>query len=578
VTPLPQDQVGLQTQLTPSVDPTLGSKAAFKAGDLEAGIGPATAWDKYKAAMELAISDAPTGVPGLGADDLINGTWTRAAARWATERQLDAEGRTKISPQEANQKYPGMPKPFNEPIHEEIASLQWSENERKNKYREYIRRGGGLNAAEEMLTGAPTMLDPVNVLAAMATGGAAKALGVGKSVTANLAENAISNLAVDVPTHFMQKAEGQDPSIEATVFGSLGGAMLGTAAHYAGSAMWKKLSRMKDNLPTSLKEEGIRTAVAQVAMGKNVDVEHIVAQNELRRSGVAENVDPRQVGAPLEQGTVFGAHGSDGANIPLSDHGVDGVHVTEHPDVANNVASNPDGLTSGSVVRYKLDENAKLLELDKPASPDLKTSIESKLGPELASKLDITEKTTPNEIMDQLMMLNKKEIDAPKLLQETATDLGYHGFSETAMHEGQPSHQNKTIFDESKLTPIEQTMADKSTTPSLTPDERGAFAEKTLAPESSRHYDQKIVDEIHQLQAEKGSLTSKLEEINKANESLADRSIKASIDEKTKAGSVDAFDEQVKQDLQNIRDEIQMAKDQKEAIDAYSFCETKGGL
>lgn len=146
-------------------------------------------WDTFVSKLKLASLDSGVGfIPGY------EGPLIRSAVEHSMESDLAAQNQPKLTPEQANKMYPGLPVPFNEPVYPQTADLIASTQKRRDDLQAWIAQGPGLGAPLEALTGAAagglaglSTGNPYGVAAGAVMGGAFGAYAGGASVVAGFA-------------------------------------------------------------------------------------------------------------------------------------------------------------------------------------------------------------------------------------------------------------------------------------------------------------------------------------------------------------------------------------------------------
>lgn len=146
-------------------------------------------WDTFVAKMKLASLDSGVGfIPGY------EGPLIRSAVENGMESDLSDQNAPKLTPEQANKMYPGLPVPFNEPVYPQTADLIASTQKRREDLQAWIAQGPGLGRPLEALTGAVagglaglSTGNPYAMAAGAIGGGAFGAYAGGASVVAGFA-------------------------------------------------------------------------------------------------------------------------------------------------------------------------------------------------------------------------------------------------------------------------------------------------------------------------------------------------------------------------------------------------------
>lgn len=272
--------------------------------------GAPSTWDVFTHRLELAAMDSGFGIPGVAKGPLVREIEQSmiggqpsafALAKGGVDEWYDGAKKTKISPDEANQQYPGLEKPFTEPVYQETADLISRTQKKRQELQDWIagapELGMGLDAAIGGMAGAlgglPGGLPGVVMGGVMGAGfgaafggegvaaGAANPISLGLGAAAGLASTPsktlyglinrfMQNLAVNAGTiaaDIPQLNKEKEVSLKDEATGAVVSALGGTAAH---GALEFGLSRMARR---------VQTAIAQHESGANVDMS-VVPQDD----------------------------------------------------------------------------------------------------------------------------------------------------------------------------------------------------------------------------------------------------------------------------------------------------------
>lgn len=477
-----------------SIDPN----AAVRGGLPDAGIAPSKG-EKFKEMVRQVFEASPVGIPGFA-----EGAIPRYFGQVIAEDFARRTGSLKLSPDEANRRFPGLPKPFTEPVYPEVAELIHKENRRKQYNQAWIDRGPEmLGGYDRLAAGLAGGLDPLNVLMGGAIGGVMKSAGLAESLATVYGSNLIGNVAGQVPNYLQSQLERQQTNLGEELKGAAIGAVGGTAFHYA---VVKPAIAFFERTSAKLKAKGVSDAIAQHESGATVDVSHVVESQAAREAGLTQ---PRVVGgvripdqvhtfAPLEHPSerlMFAAADPEtGASSSMGSPFGEGVALTDKEAQARNAAGTPESHMDGEVKSVQVRPDAKIINLDEPLPDYLLAQAAAELRKAgLEGQISSKELAAApgKEVLRLLADLPRDvEADAPsatKVMQARAEANGIDGYRWTEMGaDGAPSNNRALIFDHTKAEVVGSQVADKAKVPQMTPEQSKAAAEQAIAPERQR--------------------------------------------------------------------------------------------
>lgn len=491
------DPSGTSFQPAPS-----GGLDAFQSGELEAGIVPQGRFEVFVEKLKQASSESPV---GFMPDE--EGAGIRAVSQWLTSQELAAGGREKMSPDEANRRYPGMTKPFTEPVYPEIAEVMRSDQEKREKRQAWIDRGPETGWLADLGVGVATNLDPAVAALNIAGGAAFRAAGVvGKNLVgkgaASLAENLAGNVAAQGLTYSQRSKEGTAEGLGGEAVQALEGAVGGTLLHGA-------LAGVAMGVGRALDMRKLRAAVLQHEMGARVDVEPAVREGHLRASGAVRDGSSDYVYAPLrhpsERTFYAGSHAETGQIVDFAGLGEVGTHAVDHPDVANNLASDPDTAFTGTMTELTVPEGGSFLDIDQPVtapeSAAFLDAVQTRAGVKLELPAEATLKDALTLLRDQSVDKNGIPVPAGQEAVAVAREMGFDGYRYQGGTMEAP-HNGMVLFDEAKATRGQEYQTNNDRVPRMTPDEQVVESQRLEAPEHSRLYEPELDQRIATLKAE----------------------------------------------------------------------------
>ncbi len=562
------------------IQPESTGASAFQAGEQELGVKP-TGWGKFIEAVKLGSLDSPLGIPLSG--------YEGAGVRALVQREIEKNATSKLSPEEANKRYPGLDKPFSEPVSPAVADLIASDVRRKQEMRAWIDRGGGLSGAAGLAaSGLAEGLDPFNLAAGLVTGGAASALRIGGRGAAAFArvygENVVGNLAGSAITYGQRKREGEDLTVGGELGSAALGAAVGTGLHYGvqglirgAGAVLGQAEGVASRMSPGAQERNLRAAIAQHEQGARIDMTPAVREAELRMSGAVQpGADPLPYrfdpeAAPGGRTFYMASGAEDGAPVPFGDFGQVGLYAVDHAQVANNLAAAPDSPFSGRLREVQVPDDAKLLSLEAKVTEGPAKAFMDALEARMGVKLDLPEGAT---LKDALAEIRTGFVDGPdgrrpaiREAAEIAKAQGFEGYQYVDNATSQ-SHHGVVLFDEARAIPGQEWTANNDITPRMTREEETAQAEVGLSPERSRSYEPDLDGRLESLKAAEpaGLKDDYMDEVVLEQETAARAFLK----------QVAAEDPKLETEIQALNREKARHQQETQAMKDYALCLAEG--
>lgn len=493
----------------PQPEQTGPSVAAARAGELESGIAPSR-WGRLKAALSLMSMDAPTGfMPDS------EGYATRWATRKSMEGDAAAAGTSKLTPEEANKRYPGLPKPFDQPVYPAVAQLMSDDNQRRQRLQAWQARGQDIgpnlpvigNVTQFVLGGLGSVADPAN-LALFAAGGAAfRAAGYAPGLAATLGENVAGSAVAQVPGYLERQQEHQDTDLAGEAKSALVGGVFGTAIHYLFRGSPKAEEQLK-NTPSSVRQQAIETLIRQQELGLRPDISPIEDLAARRAEGqVKAGVEDTYIfQEPRNPSDINYYTAIDPDSGQFAQMGADygqGINMVDNPAVARNHAGTPESNGEGYVTRVALPEDAKLLDLRESASDDKVAPFVKEIEEELGYKLELPENPKLSDVLDAIRTQSKAlGGNGLEIAQDIAKREGYDGYKFPGVDsQGTPINNRAFLFDKSRAVPLEAEVANKDAVPTLSAEQARALSENSDTSTNQRFYDQDAVDRVEKAAA-----------------------------------------------------------------------------
>ena len=498
-TPMPDDQTPVVQAMPPSNADTASSQDAGT-GQAEADIKP-NRWQQLGAFIRGASDKSAVGIPGVISEDP---GWL--ARRAETELQgLKDSGQPKISADQANKMYPGMPEPFNEPVDPNVAKMQYDWQQKRQANAEWAARGGEAPWTQGAVGIAAGFVDPANIALGVATGGLSRVAGVASGVRNIFLQNLAINAVLGAGGYAQEKSEHQNPSAGEAASGAVEGAVGGTLFHYAASGLGNLLRSGLDAIrrtPPDIVQSNLRTVLTQVSENARPDVSTGQREVNLRAAGSRELPSPVSV-ADTAKVPFYGAKDSTGQSVPLSSFDAGpGLTLTRDSGRANSLAGNPGG-SPGRIGEFRAPEG-KYLDLEQAnTSPEIKSFVD-----EIAKRADVPvpESTTAKDFITHLegqAGIGNTPADILSQAQEIAKEQGYAGYR--FMDDGGSGSQpvdHLHVFD-SSLSPTREMEANPVYTPQISSSERLEDLKSQTGEEAKSIYSPEQAQEIHDFHHEK---------------------------------------------------------------------------
>jgi len=398
-TPIPQYPGGPDTSVIPQ-NPQTPNIIPQQSGETGAAAVPSRA-EQRAIGYELESVKSPFGLPG--ADE------TGALSRQYIENKIadygSASDARKLTPDEANKLYPGMPVPFSEPVDPFVAHMQYQNVQRWQKMQEWKDRGGATPGWDFLMGLGGGVLDPLNATLAAITGGLGEVAPALRTLPGVWATNFGMNLTSGAIAGKRMEAEHVAPfSIPETIGGAALGATAGTAIHFGLGALFKAFSEVKKLTP-ELQEKAVKTAITQDEIGAKPDLSSIDGDYNSRIRGETNDGPSGYRLTPITSVSdrpYYLGRDSQGSVVTLDSLG-HGLQGTDHGEAMNNL--------SKQMAKVTLNDNVKLLNLDQKMSP---VELKELLGPESQKLIKLDEVQggmSLREVMDQLQ---QKGLEVPQ--------------------------------------------------------------------------------------------------------------------------------------------------------------------
>lgn len=574
----------------PLVEPTSDAFAA-QSGELGGGIQP-TYWQKFWSQTELNLHDAPYGVQLDNQDP--GGALFRMANQMAVEKSASDSGSLKLSRDEANRQFPGLEKPFSEPVYPEVARLIYDEQQRVNRQKAWINRGPQTGPLFDLASSLPVGLDPFNVVAG-ALIPEAKGLGPIATVAQRFAGNFAVNLAGEVPGLIQNSREQKNlPSATEVGLNAAGGAVIGTGIHTMMDMALSHASEIVAQKPKAVVENGTNAAIDMHERGKAIDMTPIAALQAVRDAGhVATGVENpytyRQLAHPSESNYYVSIDPETGSIKSIDDLG-GGIVGVDNPAVANNASGVPESAYNGKIVQAELSQDSNLVDSETTLKDFFQSGREKALE-KIQGILGIDDRRLEGyrDRFRKIWTQGGSVRDLFNLFQNAATDrvrayndipandfknlldgMGFDGIKFNGRVGETPIDNRILLFNHDKLSPIEVTDAQKASVPQYTPEQQKAFSEQAMAPSNDRFID----PETQKVAQEKSLMNDQKVDVPKIQERFTqeEENVRATLDELAKQPGNEHILEEVLKADQEFEADQHMA----EAAKNLANCIEKG--
>lgn len=546
-------------------------------------------------------------------DDTAAMLWARNSAM----SELEKNGQTKISADEANKRFPGMIRPFREDINPVVAQHLYDRNQEKTELQRKIQNGPNDGWAKTKNFGAGMLahlMDPmefgagwivgIGVGGLMARGAfgaraatAARAVESGtaslgtrvgvdiaESGAGNLVENTLQEVAT-APT-VIREGDQYDPvaGMQNIAVSTFAGTVGMTAAKVAGKAAFKGIFTSGKRLMRALRDTSpeadlmvARTAVGQLEQGIIPNAEPIV-HALAKETDINLEAHPGKMSynyAPLERGengkefyvVTSGEFGADGKAV--GDKYTEGMQATDHPGVANAAAARATDGAQGTVWKVKASE-IEPLNLNEMVPENVRPAFDAVLN-KLDEKVDF-DQTTGKDILDGIMAaIDEGDLEAKDLDGLTAAlkEQGYNAWvhdGKTRLGYEHSPHNVLEVFDKDLLVPEGKFSPDPEVRTDPVQDQINMAEQYGSGIKNRTDIDSDLHDDfVKSLKAEDVKLTQSVAEAPERTQALVEE-----LDALDKQGLLN--DPQMKRELEAIK-ELQTKFEMEDlATKAMAFC------
>lgn len=442
----------------------------WQSGNAGTGLSPKpTKWDKVLGGIQQGYRGSMLG-------------GTIPAYLWAKS----AETGSTLTAEQANKLNPDRETPYTTPVDSGIVAMEAADARKRQQLSEWLGRNEGGNTLRSVGGFVGGLTDvPLYMAVGALTGGIGDAvlpeMGAAARVATHLAGNLAEFSGVGQVQNKMEASMGaKEKPFHEVVMDSVPGAVIATGL----GMLSRRFLNRGEGTPEQIKKGVGENIVSMANDERPPDPPAGGGALAERKAGVqldpsGDRVQPALQTSPLHETPLYAATHGDGRPL-VHEHGLgQGTQFTDTREVANNGVSKSTD-TPGQIGETKLPENAKLLDIDTPATEklDLVKAIEQKTGVPLDAAVKDGESL--KSIITNLGDWEGAEIAGGKKvpenvlsqIQEVMKEQGYNGYT----FEGQNS-RTVHMFDPKAdgMEVSNMTHAD----PSVTPDD------PTPAPPSS---------------------------------------------------------------------------------------------
>jgi hypothetical protein len=529
-TALPSDESGV-----PRTPPQTGV-FEDQAGESQLGVQP-TYWQKFWSQAGSDFSAAPS--MALGMLDL----------QGSLIQEGIMSGQNKLTPDQANKLYPGLPEPFTHSVYPDVAKLIFDENNKKKRLQAWTDRGPELGTGARFAAGAFTALDPLNIMGGFAAGEVTGGLGIARGLKGGLrgigavfGENLAVNTAGTLPGLAVEKVQQQKLASGYDIGANVvGGAALGTGLHLALDAAFGRAANEAQHISAAEHEKNLKAAIEQHEAGAKIDMTPAETLRTVKETGLpAKGIppehtylkidDPRQVYyyTPVDpQSQWVGASKEFG-----------GITGSDNLQLAHNLA--PESHIPGKVIQSEITDNARVVDADQPVSTlfeglDKEQAIEKIEGilgkgrraetyAEIFKKVIQGEGTVGDvyrafENLPHNQILPANEVPLATF-RKVADGLGIDVVSFRGELEGKPLDNRILVLNDQALNPVDIHDVNPASVPSYDQHAQAALSDQVHEPIREREYDPTLIEKttadstktVEQIQTQADDYVKQLEQ------------------------------------------------------------------
>lgn len=401
-----------------------------------------------RAAFESSWEDTPVG----------------ALTRIYAQREAEQSGGKPLTPNEANEMYPGMPKAFTHDVNPRVAQMMYDRNVQRQKYARIMDTAPDTLYGSLQTFGAstlPHLMDPIGFAAGALTGGAFAAAGIagrtlGTRLALGTAENFIGNLAADAPSYIANDMDQKESSLgESLLMNAV------ASAGFAGIGVGIKAiaNKFDGNVSRSMQE----ASIGRLLDGKDPSLSGKLFKTHL----AAETSGDAFAHTPMAFDPKQKFHSASKTNIefdsaehaPLDVRG-NGVYLTDNMNAANGAAARGDS-SGGRVFSHDVSK-LNLVDANGLVPDEVRVRMEEAYGDTINFEQPMS------KILDDIAVRVEQGALPEEVfnrIDEALTDNGYDGFHyemDKFLGEEHTRQNVVKVIDPNKLAPLGEVAADKT--------------------------------------------------------------------------------------------------------------------
>jgi hypothetical protein len=415
------------------------------------------------------------------------------AARVTSYMDMSNIGGTALTPEQANERYPGMPTPFRDPVKPAVAQMLYDREQEKQQLQQAIQNGPqdpwqraknfgagiiahmmdpvefGIGAATGWGIGAGMARTAVGVRAAAAAEGgslvARTALGATEAFSGNLIQNTVQEAASQKVANLEGVKYDPVEGMKNIAVSTLIGGIVGTGIKEGSYRFTRFLNNTSPEADLAIAratkgqyEAGLKPDATPIltAIAKETDVsaKDFPDKFQYQYDNVGGDLSGKKFYMPTGQGTEFNP---DNNRMIGDQHGL-GPQMTDNPGVANAAANRAFADKPGQVWEIEA-KDLRPFDLDQKVPPELHEDFAKALGGSVDDFKKTFESMSGRQIMDAVFSaIDEGDQDAKAVsdLQDALKGKGFNAFmqdgSSVAGVEHSP-HNLITPFDRNSYEP-----------------------------------------------------------------------------------------------------------------------------
>jgi hypothetical protein len=421
---------GPQGPSKPMIDPTAvpvqeptTSQSFAGTGAPQLGIRPTSKWDLWWDQVNNHVDEA----------------WGSVIKEYIA--RTAPESKTKLSADDANRLYPGLPNKFTEEVDPVQAQFAYNEFQRRQSFQAWKDRSNTGLPFDFSAGMAAGFYDPVNVALNYATAGVFGALKTEMTLGKVVASNLLQNTAIEAMSQRALGREQQGHSLEDAALNVVSGAAGGTLFHYGlgalGSMTEAGLDRAKvelNKMPPGRARQVLVRLIKATEGGQRLSPAAAEMESPTGRAGATqvapEGTDagfvPGVLNSPSERQFYAPEHGETGTAVPVGSDDYGATAVTDNPTHARNAAAGDSEATNGTVRKVDFPADSNFLPLETKIEDPVVQSVISDLK---ASGVEIR-LPKGSDLQHLLMAAKEQGPENVAKIRESMQKQGVDGYTE----------------------------------------------------------------------------------------------------------------------------------------------------